>query len=329
MGWWSDIWRQRAASWPFIALPDTHVPNGPVRRPLRPNQEYVSITLRSMRLAYVRKGLTRFYGVVHSAIEFSDVASEDGRAELQTLVSPAALRDVAARDADRVIPLSHRLLHDVPFRGGDIDLEVGLFSIRSADLAQPFLDLLEEVAGLAGISYVTAALPFARLLKLGVGKLTGGDRDSLDVGVAGFLQPRETGAYLAWAGSRADIAGTKLDEDYLLRAVAKPASHFVLTVEAQPRREAWFEVPELQKSYAHILRHVRGGDIEAARKSFSVFEQTVRGSPDLLQRDAERLVVEVERSLGRALGPTQTGGWHEPSNMPELRDVDIYGPGTA
>jgi hypothetical protein len=59
-----------------------------------------------------------------------------------------------------------RLAGPVPYLGGAIELEVGLFAIKEKDLAEPYLDFLQSVGELAGISFVTPALNLIRPLKL-------------------------------------------------------------------------------------------------------------------------------------------------------------------
>ena len=77
------------------------------------------------------------------------------------------------------------MLGPVPYRGGDIGLEVGLFSIKSADLAKPYLSLMEDISNKAGVSMINTALQFAEPLKNGINLLVGGDVDTLlEIGIS-------------------------------------------------------------------------------------------------------------------------------------------------
>ena len=44
-----------------------------------------------------------------------------------------------------------RLLGPVPSMGGDLELKVGLFAVKSQDMLQPFLEILEDLSKAAGV----------------------------------------------------------------------------------------------------------------------------------------------------------------------------------
>src|ERR1700675_1776105 len=139
MDWWKEIWTQPTSSWTFIEI---YPHDGSVQSTIEvePNSAYLNIFLKSLRLRDVRKGLVRFYGAVHS---FVSVPHQSGdKASFQVFTSPASLQKLDSRNADRILVLDQRLVGPVPFRGGDVDVQIGLFSIKEADVTDAYLKVL-------------------------------------------------------------------------------------------------------------------------------------------------------------------------------------------
>src|SRR5262249_50868308 len=155
---------------------------GAPHREIVPESAYVSIYLRSARIVDVRRGLRRFYGVVHSTTR---LASRTGRyAEFSTVVAPPQLWDVEADRPDHFILLSHRLLGPVPYVGGDLEAEVGLFSVASAELTAPYIGLLDAMSRQAGVTFINVARPFVTPLVQGINLLCGASASTLEIGLA-------------------------------------------------------------------------------------------------------------------------------------------------
>jgi hypothetical protein len=165
MGILAELFRPVASDYTYGSLPSAS------QEALQAEGAYVSIFLRSVRIVNVRKGWNKFYPVVHSYISLPHLSGKV--AEFQAVTSPSHLAELDADHLDRVINLNHRLLGPVPYRGGDLTCEIGLFSVKSSDLAKPFLGVLETMASVAGVSYAALAQPFIAPLKKGVELLTG------------------------------------------------------------------------------------------------------------------------------------------------------------
>src|SRR5215468_55481 len=165
MGFWNDLWRTKSKN--YLAK---YINAGPS---VQAGQEYLTIDLEALHIVNVRKGLTKFYGAVHSNIGIPYLSGE--MREFQFLSTPPELGEADAKNLDRVIPGPFRLLDGVPYRGGKIDLEVGLFSIVAADLAGPYLNLLGDLSQKAGVAFVSAAIPFVDVLHSGFKAIAGGD----------------------------------------------------------------------------------------------------------------------------------------------------------
>jgi hypothetical protein len=281
-----------------------------------------------MRVLYVRKGLNRFFGTVHSFISIPHLSGE--AAEFHVVTTPSKLRDIDASNVNQVISLNQRLLGPIPYRGGDLDIELGLFSVKSGELAGPFLGVLEGMAKAAGVTYVNVALPFIGPLKEGINLLAGAQGDSmLEVGLSQTYQLPETGYYVVIRAQQGtlDLSKVKVTQDYQLEdpqgQLIRDYPYIVFCVEASPGRDDWFQIPEVSAAYKTLRDTVRTGDVNRSKEAFTVFKRIVLTSPDLLIADAQRLVNKVETEVSTVLKmmPTAAG---PKRTLPQLSKIKLY-----
>ena len=335
MGWWNEIFRRRAEDWVYSPLDPEQVPDNASHEQVATDSAYLSVFLRSMRVVHVRRGLSRFYGTVHS---FTSLPHRSGdQARFNVVTTPGDLKDVDAAHLDRVIQMNQRLLGPVPYRGGDLEMEVGLFSIRSAELAAPFLAVLEKMSSIAGVSYVSAALPFAEPILDGVNLLTGGsDSSVLEIGLATTFTNVETGYFLVMGAPKGqvDVNNLRVDpEDYrLVDQDGKPVGDYpymVLQVVASPTRDDWFSVPGLAEPYGVLQKDIRDGEVERAKQSLIVFKRAVLTCDDLLTEDAKNLIAKVENEVNSVMdalavtrgAPRDRG---KPRSIQNLEEIRLY-----
>lgn len=325
MGWWNNIWTSRAQDWIFGYLEPSQVPDRLARKPVQPNTAYISVFLRSMRIVNVRKGLTKFYGTVHSLISLPHISGSS--AQFHVLTTPSSLSDIDAANIDRVVSMNTRLLGPIPYRGGDLEVEVGLFSIQSADLAKPFLSVLEGMSQAAGVSYISAALPFVGPILQGVNLLAGGSGGTiLEVGLAKPFSTVDTGTMAVIRAPKGSInlAQLKADQDYRLLDAdgqsLKEYPYMVLAIEARPRRADWFKIPELANAYQDLQNELRSGKHDPAMDALAVFKRTAVTCPDLLPEHARKLAAEVSKEAMETLSFVRTSaGKHALKPMKNVR----------
>lgn len=329
---WKDLFRKRAEDWTFLQLAASQVPADGGIGALAANSHYLSITLKSARVVNVRKGLSRFYGAVHSFVAIPHRAGQ--RASFQVVTTPANLKNVDAKNIDRVIQLDHRLVGPIPYRGGELEMEIGLFSIKAVDLAAPYLTLLESMGKLGGISFISAALPFAQPLATGVDLLLGAeDASVLEIGVAASAWKPELGYFAVIRASKGTIDATKLrvtPVDYrLVDADGNPVRDYpylVFKVEASADRPDWFLIPELHEPYQQLQAAVREDAVAEVKEFLSLFRRTALTCPDLLTADARRLVELVTEETNAVMTetPTSKPGEGLERSLPELQEIPLF-----
>jgi len=329
MGWWSDVWTTKAQSWVYRWLDAKQVPSDSPSGLVVANASYLNIFLKSARVVNVRKGLTTFYGVVHSFMKLPHRSQQT--AEFNVVTTPADLKNISAR-IDRVVQMNHRLLGPAPYVDGDLEIEVGLFSVPSSDLAAPYLTLLENLSKTAGVSFISTALPFAGPIVEGVKLLTGGQNTDLEIGLS-TTEPRPKQGYCVVMRAPKDavpLSSLKLDpSDFsLFDSAGRPIADYpylVLEVRAEPQRPDWFKIPDLAKANGRIQELYREGS-DQTDAALQMFRRVALTCNDLLEEDARQLANRVE-SLYRIVSTTPRAARAATvaDELPDLKEANLYG----
>lgn len=330
MGWWSKVWRTKAESWFFSSIPAERVPDSLERAAIPPEERYIGAFLTAMHVADVRVATKTFYGAVASS--FTLGSRSGGRAEFMAVTTPMSLRNIDAKNLDRVVTVNKRLLGPVPYRGGDVDLEMGLISFPSADLLAPYLGMIENVANIAGVSLIAAGVPIMPLVstvKSALQLLLGASGDpQLQIGIVTTFATPMTGYFCAIRAARDDrsLQGLAVSSDNRLvlydgREVTQP--YLLFTVTASERRDDWAQIPELLADYERIRDAAKKGDMSEAEQALAVFRRTAVLSPDLLAKDGVRLAELVADEVDSAFPavPTAKGSLRK---LPDLSSIRLY-----
>jgi hypothetical protein len=332
MGVFSELWKTQAKDWTYSKIPANKTPNSLAHDPLRSEDGYINVWLQSFRITNVRKGLKAFYGTVYSFISLPVLNGDGGKkAEFQVLTTPGQLKNIDASHVDRILVLNQRLLGPIPYRGGDLEIEIGLFSIKEADLAGPFLSVLDSLSKTAGVSFITAALPFAGPIKDGINLLSGASSDSiLEMGLSTNYSPAETGCFAVMRAqqNQVDPAQFRVDDSHRLvdDKSGEPIADFpylVFTIELSKQRDDFFLIPDLSLAYKKLREEIKGGDLNKINDAFAVFRRTAVSSPDLLLADAQRLVANVDADV-KASVETKTQSRGADGTLREFKDVPLY-----
>jgi hypothetical protein len=322
MNLWNSVLRKKAEDWTYLELGAEQVPTGVGHNTIPADTAYVTLALRALHIVNVRSGLKRFHGAVHSWSSVSHIS--DGRAEFQVVTTPAELKDADPDHIDRIIAMDKPLLGPLPYRGGGLDFEIGLFSVSSGDLVGPYLDVLESMSKVAGVTFISAALPFVEPLSQGISLLTGTSRDTLlEIGLAKSWEPT-TGYYAIIRAPRGSLRleDVRVAPDQRLTDsqgfAIRQYAYVVYSIDASRSRPNWFEIPELKKAYDDLNVEIRRGRVPDAEQAFEAFRRQALTSPDLLFEDAKLISQRVDAQVKEILGSKQTGGGAG-GELPELR----------
>ncbi|WP_299217433.1 hypothetical protein [uncultured Aquimarina sp.] len=328
MSFWNNLFKKRAEDWFYCHVPPDQTPNDITIKELQPDVDYLNVFLKKMRVVSVRKGLSKFYGAVHS---YCNLYHPSGvNAEFNVVTTASKLMELDAKNIDRVVSMDQRMVGPTAYKGGDFDMEIGLFSIKSADLAKPYLGLLQEASTMAGVSFIGTALPYAGIIKKGVDLITGSQADTiLEIGLSKTFATIKTGYYVVMRIDK-DKVNQKdifIDKDSRLvdrngKAI-KDYPYIVIQISGTNEKDDWARIPELQEAYKKLMDDVRKLDFTSSEDSLTVFRRTVLTSNDLNFNDAKRIVKQVQDKVKEILDTTQVA--HNTSaELPSLESYNIY-----
>ncbi|WP_143168802.1 hypothetical protein [Amycolatopsis australiensis] len=287
--------------------------------------EYLHVHLLAVRLPYERRWTSRYHCSLTSYIRLEHASLTP--AEFLLTTSPASMRGITGDKLARVPIGPTRLAGPVPYLGGPLDMEIGLFAIKEKDLAEPYLNFLQSVGELAGVSFVAPALSLIRPLKDGVNALIGTRDSVLEVGAVRTFTPVRTGVFAVLATTFAALAGRRcvLSDDVLCWRDGSPVTdvaHVVFSIEASTTRADWARLPEVGSVYAALMSAARADRLQAAKKLLAQFERTVLLSPDLIESDAETIIAAAKRKIERAM--PAAGQTLSHIDLPAFVDLGVF-----
>jgi hypothetical protein len=161
--------------WTLIdELPDPGL--GISGKEMKPDECYVELYVESLRLAKARRFATKFDGVIYS---FASLAREGTvRAQSASVTKPQNLANLDANNLGQVITFQKRMMRPVPWRGGTLALELGLFSVKTGNLLSPLINYVAKIAEKAGSTSLIKLDPFFPLITEGLDMIAGQKADT-------------------------------------------------------------------------------------------------------------------------------------------------------
>lgn len=292
--------------WHRIA--DQRVLGRPSGEPIRADEAYVVIRLAEMFLGKSRVLWRKFSPLVHAFVGDGSGATHHSVAGL------GQLHELGEANLDRVMVLNLHVAGPIPYKGGDVTVLCGLYSVPRSDAAAALVSTLGALSDLAGPG-VTAAAKIAGVIKTGVDSILNLDSTQLRLGVSdtfgGGGKDLRSGFHVGIGAPAARVSVDKLwiKDGHLaegnIAVLARPfeaSDYFVLHIERLERRPDWPGLPglaEFEKRFSDILRG--GGDITAKKNELAMawprFLDALVGSPHLTRFDAGQIANEVRADL--------------------------------
>lgn len=320
---WSTLVRDRARPWVFRELPPSAARPGLARRAARVDEDYLHVHLLAMRLPYGRRWAATYYPSLNSYVRLEHHGGEP--AEFLRTTSPSTLRSITDGDTSRVHLGPTRLAGPVPYRGGGITLDIGLFAIKARDLAAPYLDFLQSVGEVAGISYLEPARQLIRPMQNALDAILGTEDTRLEAGAARAEDPARCGVFAVLATSALD-GGVRLADDTLTWDDGTPVediAYVVFSVETSTSRADWTRLPGIAAAYRDLLAAARDDSYPDVTQRLARFRRLVTLSPDLLPHDADTIADTVEGTIHRALSGAGQSRTTAPK-LPDFADLDLF-----
>ena len=330
MSFFSKIFKDESKDWFFDRVPENQTPDNFKVREVDKEKEYLSIVLKSMRIPYTRSGFKRFYATVHSSITLSHQGGT--RAGFYVSTSAGKLEELDEKNLHKVLINNKRLLGPIPYLGSDVNLDIGLFSIQSADLLKPFISLLTQVSDLASVSIIKAAEPYVKPLETGIDLLLGsGNPTKLETGIStSFTNTMRTGYYVMMCVDKNQMKKEDLfidPGDFKLLDKNKNAiekyPYMVIQVSAEGSRDDWREIPEIKSTHDKLKEEAKKGKDEDVDEAWKVFKRTVQFSDDLIEDHKDQIIKDISTDLNKKLGTglTSSGGGID---LMDLEDIKLF-----
>jgi len=284
--------------------------------PLSAGQHYYTIRLREMYVRRARVLWRKLYPMVYSYIR-------QGADEENAVAGPGQLKDLGDTNLDRIVNINHRLAGPTVFRGGEVSMLVGLYTVPGADAARALLDVVGQIASLGGLTLGTAP-QIAGVLKGGVENLLGLDGASLQFGVrdsffssaAGTGNPLRPGVYVginapqhSVDAQRMWVKGGRLlhGDDPISGRPYDNHDYILVEVERRDTREDWPSIPDIagfEKKFSELLSQ-RVASVEEHKSMLAAiwpdFDRAVSTSVHLTDPDKNMVKRNVEAELKRRL----------------------------
>jgi hypothetical protein len=321
VGIWTELWRTEAKGWAFGHIGDEVA--------IEADKRYVSVMLRQLRIVNARVGFGRFYGTVEFYGRVPHLSG--GPIEFLSVTTPGQLRNIRKKDLGNFVIGPKRLLGPVPYVGGDLEIEIALFTIKSQDLLMPSLDLIEDLSNLAGLAFVNVAAPYIAAIKKGAAALIEPEGSaSLKIGVSTTFTPARAGTYFA---ARLDSAGRDLskfsldDGNHLIddqgRLVTQ-APYLVFSVTEAAIRDDWHQIPAISAARNELQKAVRDQRSPKDIDSYvEHFRRVVLTDPDVLPGHAQQIVERTVKQVGEVVQGKLTSATGEGPTLPPLSEIEL------
>ncbi len=315
------IWARLGDGQVWNVVSGRHEPGDQSGRLIEPEQAYFTVRLAEMFLGRSRTLWRKFYPVVHAFCSYAD-------AQQHAVAGPGQLQSVTDAGLDRVVTLNFRLAGPTPFRGGDVSVVTGLYSVPGDDAAKALVETVSAIAGLAVLQASAAAAQVAQItqvIKNGIDSIFQLNTTKLRLGVNDTMsgaQPLRAGYYVAIAASATDVDFGRLwlVDGHLLEGrdpiAGRPFvghDYLVIQLERSDRLPNWPALPgmtEQQQRFNTVL----GDDLNSAaekserlNKLWPGFNEALQTSPYLTKADATAIANDVLADLTGRLNAQRSG----------------------
>lgn len=317
------VFRSRAQLLFWHRLDDDRVKGRPTGEPIVSEEAYATVRLAQMYL-----GTSRILWRKRSALLHGFVRVGDG-AEQHTVAGPGQLQELSERNLDRVVVLNHRLAGPIPYRGEEITVLAGLYSVPREDTAAALVTTVGTLAGLVGGPSLVAAGEIAKVVKTGVDSILGLAETELRLGVNDTFSaanPLRSGFHVGIAAPAARVEARRLGlrDGHLVFGNALPLAdpyqandYFVVHVERLQRRPDWPGLPGLGQYEERFKTILSSGKDKTALYAelaalWPEFREALVNSPHLTRYDAGEIAEDAQADLKERIEKIVTGNPFEP-----------------
>lgn len=243
--------------------------------------------------------------------------------------------DIGQADQGRSIMRNYAMSPLVPFRGGDIEVDCGLVSMRAGNVLESFAKTVGDIAGKLNVPQASAVAGIASSVASAVQDLLGaGEARTVLTAHDMFTGAGLTSGYVLLSSEPlAHFAGTKVwvtpdgvrtgpDPDHL--APLPPQDFLVVFIQCVPERDDWQSLGAIGKPLDKAIEAKLAGRDDEAKVLLTQAKVAAMTSPDLTRTDAKRVIAAVSRYFSDQAGITETVALTRPGVESVLGAEETY-----
>lgn len=334
MGWLSKIIAKvsgaQPVGWKFIEnVKDPG--NGVGGLPIKADDCYIELYVDALRLGHARKFVTTFDGVVYA---FAQTAREGAPpAQFAAVTRPKDITGVGKAKLDNVVTFQKRMFKAIPWRGSPLQLELGLFAVKTGNLASDIGSYVMRLSDAVGLGFAAKVNPFLPLITEGLDLMAGQSADvELELAVDTAISPQSSGYYALIRKPDKEITdayvtigkGGKL----LHQGIEIDASYCLFSIRARPDNPGWGEIEALRIAFEDFKREIIGGKSKQAEEALAGFNRQLVATPELIDSDKIKLKTKAHQMLVDAFpgGPISGTAKEREKKYAdiELSSLDLY-----
>ncbi len=333
MGWIKNLVEtikgKQAIDWTFVE--GISVAGSPIEgKPIEPDKCYVELYVDSLKLGRTRKFATTFNGVVYA---FAHTARQgDVASKLSAVTQPQEIMNVGATDLNNVITFSKRMFKVIPWRGDPLDLELGLFSVKTGNIASEIADYVVRLSNTIAPGITSTFDPLLPLVTEGLDMMAGQtEQVELELAVDTSLQLQAGKHYALIRLPRNEIDPSKLSVAAGGRILHDgrdiDASYCLFSI--RPRRDnpEWGTIEDLRKLFDQLKTAILGGKHSDAEDAMAAFRRAVVICPDLITEDKKKVIAMAAEQMELAFAGgaiSARRGDEKPLENMSLADLPLY-----
>jgi len=307
-----DLWRRDASKFTYSWIDTSHVEGlVPDSTPAKAGEHYVRLWLAEMFLQRDRDWFRSWHPLVHSSVR---LLVGGNRVEIPYVAGSLNLPDIKVENLQRAVRVGYPLTGLLPFNGGIVEMEAGLFAVRGNDMTNRIVKVLGDFATLLVSPPLSAAIGLASKIASGVEEVLDAGEGQLHLGIhdsftgnggpaASQLREGYIAAILATEDQvekdRLWVTNSQLRYQYTdtSRKPFNEYTYMLFRIEKRLERDDWASLIKIQEPLDTAVQALVEGDENKAEIYRGMAIATALASQDLTALDRIRVVKAIDARI--------------------------------
>jgi len=263
---------------------------------------YLRLRLARMFLKNRRVLFQTKYPVVNALMRFAGLG---GMVEVNFVAKPELAGNSDESGLDDTVALDQTILGPVLYRGGDLEIMLGLYSAPADDWAKRFISLAEGISQLTLNATLTTAISMASTIKTSIEDSMSSDGLDLKLGLDTELKENDWLApgyvvMISAPDKEIDFDSLMMKDGELLTAQGKvydDYDYFVLSIEVTSQRSDWQSLGYGLLWQGMLQTANEEEDIQRVKDAYIKFTGAIMASQDLSWADRSGIATLAQRRI--------------------------------